>query len=1449
MPLISQLDTPDSLTQGSIGRLPEPFEPGPGPSLKETFGAAFRLENSVVSAIEREEGFHRPLDAPALEGYDPLDDIEGYEEYAGVFLSAGTPEEVSARKRQIDRELEDRALLERSGVAGIGAALAGGLLDPTILIPAGGTAVRGLSVGRSVLQGGLATARAGFVGATAAEALLHGSQETRTLGESAFNVAGATLLSGVLGGSVAALRPTYERIRLGRAFDQVRDDPIGPADDPTVAIRPNEFEKIVLERGPVFEQNGEIRVQGKELGRLFGTTRGYGLAKIIWRHGERSGKAAAERVTRDDVLAFPRIAREFEPITLAGAREADTWSRVYRVRLNGRMVEYGISRHSATDGADRVVNIFVQTRGDVNPANPGALSRRLDGRAEQQGADVTKTGAAPDSSARPIEPLGDTTAEPFGQPARGREAPPADDTLSPSQRFVENTAELGRRVEEELTPDPDLPDLREPGSLVIPEADLRADATGPRQGELPFEATAPRPPRGLPDADMTLRAAEAADPAAGRADTETAAGPGEAGASVGAATALPTRAEETLLSALGVEKATAFTEPLLRTVTSPFLATRRIAQELVRSPLAYEKNALGIASPISVEVRRDAWDWNLARTFEVSDELFLKYRKGEAAKSGRLRTLAVQARDLAGAPAGKLTRRQFNEEIGRAMRLGDAHDIPEVAEAAREFRKTLFDPLKDRAIETGQLPENVSVETATSYLMRVYNTEKIVAQRPDLGRVVTGWLKDRQARRRALQEEIAALAENQKALDLLMGRTAGKTDTQERLIARSGAELQEVRRLLQRDIERAADLRQRGETADAKTKSRNQVKAGELSTSITRLRNRLNTLHDRKSGASAQRDTLLRYLEDLQSRHGVTIDDIDELLELWPGRSTPQVKQVLRARLDLDENELADLGEQIIDRILGTPDGRLPYDVSADVTPAPSTSRPNPERGPLRRRAFAIPDELIEPWLESDIELVSRLYTRTMAADTEIAARFNSVDMVEQIDAIRREHTVQAARAKSDKERVRLNKRKDDDIRDIAAMRDRLRGTFGAPANPHGLGVRAARAVGQVNLLSKLGGVTVSSLPDIGRPMMVEGLARVLRHGLRPMITNARKFKLAREEARFLGAVTERVLDTRMHAIADIGDSFGRHSRAERALQGLSDSFGSVSLIAPWNQFMKEISGTVTMSRILQTSRAWAAGKVSRGDRTRLAAAGIDRDAAVRIAAEFDRHGLDDRGVLIAGTGNWADREAADLLRGAMIREIDGTIVTPGVGQRPLWMSSTAGRLIGQFKSFSFASHQSVLLAGLQRRDAATFNGLLLSVVAGMGVYAIKSWQYGNVPSEDPRVWLAEGVDRSGVTGFFFEANNIAEKVSRGTIGVNALVGGPTMSRYASRNLAGAVLGPSFGTGMDLANIIGAAAAGDFKQSDTRKIRRLLPYQNLFYLRGLIDKAERGINENLGVPE
>ena len=79
-----------------------------------------------------------------------------------------------------------------------------------------------------------------------------------------------------------------------------------------------------------------------------------------------------------------------------------------------------------------------------------------------------------------------------------------------------------------------------------------------------------------------------------------------------------------------------------------------------------------------------------------------------------------------------------------------------------------------------------------------------------------------------------------------------------------------------------------------------------------------------------------------------------------------------------------------------------------------------------------------------------------------------------------------------------------------------------------------------------------------------------------------------------------------------------------------------------------------------------------------------------------------------------APRSVVDAFRSAIIRDVDRIIVTPGIGDRPLWMSSETGKLIGQFKSFGFASVQRTLIPALQDRDMGVVNGLALSGAMGM---------------------------------------------------------------------------------------------------------------------------------------
>ena len=78
---------------------------------------------------------------------------------------------------------------------------------------------------------------------------------------------------------------------------------------------------------------------------------------------------------------------------------------------------------------------------------------------------------------------------------------------------------------------------------------------------------------------------------------------------------------------------------------------------------------------------------------------------------------------------------------------------------------------------------------------------------------------------------------------------------------------------------------------------------------------------------------------------------------------------------------------------------------------------------------------------------------------------------------------------------------------------------------------------------------------------------------------------------------------------------------------------------------------------------------------------------------------------------------------------------------------------------------------------------------------------------------------------------------------------GEQMSRYATRDLVGAVAGPTFEMINHVNQLTGAISNGAVTQGDIAKIRKMLPFQNLFYLRRLFNAVEEGVNDLAGIPK
>lgn len=489
------------------------------------------------------------------------------------------------------------------------------------------------------------------------------------------------------------------------------------------------------------------------------------------------------------------------------------------------------------------------------------------------------------------------------------------------------------------------------------------------------------------------------------------------------------------------------------------------------------------------------------------------------------------------------------------------------------------------------------------------------------------------------------------------------------------------------------------------------------------------------------------------------------------------------------------------------------------------------KRGPLKERTFNIPDELVEDFLENDMEAVLRRYTRTMGAEVELADKFGRADMKTQFEEIANEYADLREKAKTDEERQRLTKAEAKDVRNLQAFRDLIRGTYRA-ADESSEWSKVTRAALTWNYVRLLGGVTLASLTDASRFVAVHGVRATMREALPALVKDVKAAQISRADAKALGAVTERVLQSRLASLTDLNDPYAYGSRFERFLSNASNLFSKATGLGWWNDTLKTVSSVMTQNRMMRNALDW--NGADKAERAYMAYLGIDEDMAGRIAAQFRKHGIEEDGIYGANVGQWDDEAAVRAWGAALNKDVDRTIITKGVADQPLWTRTNVGRLVTQFKSFGLASHQRVLIAGLQERPHRLAEMMVMSSALGMLIGYLKYIERGDIDEanrllDNPGLWVAEGLDRSGILSIPFEISNTAEKLGMPgfVTAAQAIAGdedaGGQASRYANRGKLGAVLGPSAGLFEDIATIAQQLSEADLKRSGANAMIRQLP--------------------------
>lgn len=877
--------------------------------------------------------------------------------------------------------------------------------------------------------------------------------------------------------------------------------------------------------------------------------------------------------------------------------------------------------------------------------------------------------------------------------------------------------------------------------------------------------------------------------------------------SIGAAEVFDTTLEQEAIKGPSFVNRTMNVSPVGRVAQSPSKIARQINQQLAENNFTYAKNEEGIASFGAVETAVRRFDALVYKQVESTRDYYKQYK--QAARTGG---------------DTRMSHIEFSEAVGDAMRNGDQHAIPQVAEAARAIRP-IVEQTKNQMIELGILREGVKVTTADSYFPRIYKFDKILSDRTAFKKIIADWLGETNQ---------VAVNKAQGSLDKAMAgveRAENARPAAEKL----GAEIREAESWSGKKTELLSEVDKNVRLIGEKQAVADELSALRGLDKQTKKQAKRQAQLERKLSAidSAEQTLpkLQRHLEILDkprqfrneharlSRHANSLTRFDRRRQAAMRRMEPMAREELEAAAD-----------DIINKIIGAPAGIVPGELIPDGL--------TKHAGFTKARTLNIPDERIKDFLESDVNYVMENYIRQVAPEIELTKRFGRVDMDGQIKAITEDYNRLISEAATSKERAKLEKRRDADLRDIRAMRDRLLGTYGAPKDPASFFVRAGRVARHVNFLRLLGGMTISSLPDMARPIMQHGLRSALKP-LGKMMTDISKMRIAKADLREMGIGLEYALSSRSKVIADLNDPYSRRSFLERGLEWSSQKFGNFTLMNQYTDTMKMWSGLITQSKVLNAAKAVAGGKkLSKKEITKLAHIGIDESMLHRIADQYSRHGEDLDGLLTGHSHLWDDRVVREAFQNAVLKDVRTTVITPGIGDTPLMMSSELGKIVMQFKTFFFATHNRALVSGIQSGDASFYYGALLQVGLGSLVYVLKSMMAGREINTEPANLVKEGLDWSGMMGWLGEPNNVLENLSGGTYGMSAMFGGPPASRYQSRNGIGALLGPTFDLGGDIKNITAGVLNGEFDDREVRSVRKLLPFQNLFYLAPLLNQVE-----------
>jgi hypothetical protein len=303
----------------------------------------------------------------------------------------------------------------------------------------------------------------------------------------------------------------------------------------------------------------------------------------------------------------------------------------------------------------------------------------------------------------------------------------------------------------------------------------------------------------------------------------------------------------------------------------------------------------------------------------------------------------------------------------------------------------------------------------------------------------------------------------------------------------------------------------------------------------------------------------------------------------------------------------------------------------------------------------------------------------------------------------------------------------------------------------------------------------------------------------------------------------------------------------ENKLQGLSEGYMKWNGMRYFMGVMEDFTGGAIMEQIIKMSKK---SSLSETEVRRLARWGLSPETARSLADDLNLHYKPKEGKLDLESFSEANRDRFQL---AITKGIQEIVIQGDSIHLPGWMKApgAATKMFTQFMRFPMLANNILLQRGLSEDKARLVSGAIASMLTYMGIKYAREEASVALGFTDPLDRKYDYFDRyngsDNLMRALLESGNYTAQFGAFTTGINyaaVATGFPELGRdYTSTNQVDAFMGPTFGgLAVDILNITRDAAQGEMDDKTYRKMKTLLPFNNLPVLHeGLNALVEGGL--------